>query len=260
MLDGDPVRLTQVISNLLTNSVKYTDRGGLIELSAHVEEHTLCLRVKDNGIGIPPEQIPRLFKMFEQAPDARERSEGGLGIGLALAKGILELHGGTIEASSLEGNGSEFQIRLPLFESDSALVAASEEARLRDDAKLRILIADDNRDAAESLALLLRLEHHDVQVAHDGRAALSLTQTFHPNVVLLDIGMPELDGYEVARALRQEPSTAGICLIALTGRGREEDARQAMEAGFDFHLRKPCELADLHGMIAAHRSRSGLVR
>jgi two-component system CheB/CheR fusion protein len=260
MLDGDPVRLTQVISNLLTNSAKYTDRGGLIELSAHVEDHTLSIRVKDNGIGIPSEQIPRLFKMFAQAPDARDRAEGGLGIGLALAKGILELHGGTIEARSLEGSGSEFQIRLPLLESEPALGVASEEAPPRHDAKLRILIADDNRDAAESLALLLRLEHHDVQVAHDGRSALSLTQTFHPNVVLLDIGMPELDGYEVARALRQEPATAGICLIALTGRGREEDARQAMEAGFDFHLRKPCELADLRGMIAAHRSCSGLGR
>lgn len=260
MLDGDSVRLTQVISNLLTNSVKYTDHGGQIELTARVENRMLSLCVKDNGIGISPEQIPRLFTMFSQAPGARDRSEGGLGIGLALARGIIELHGGTIEGRSPGGIGSEFQIRLPLLESGPASVVESEDTPQRHDAKLRILIADDNRDAADSLALLLGLENHEVRVAHDGRSALSLAQTFRPNVVLLDIGMPELDGYEVARALRQESSTADMCLIALTGRGRQEDARQAMEAGFDFHLRKPCELADLRGVIAAHRSRLEVAR
>jgi two-component system CheB/CheR fusion protein len=261
MLDGDPVRLTQVVSNLLANSAKYTDRGGLIELTAREEQRTLYLCVKDNGTGIPPEHIPRLFTMFAQAPGARDRSEGGLGIGLALAKGIVELHGGTIEGKSGgPGSGSEFQIRLPLLESNPAFVGASEEPPERQDAKLRILIADDNQDAADSLALLLRLEHHEVRVAHDGRAALSLAQTFRPNVLLLDIGMPELDGYEVARALREQPSIADMCLIALTGRGRQEDERQAIQAGFDFHLRKPCDLNDLRRTIAAHRSRSETTR
>jgi PAS domain S-box-containing protein len=254
-LDGDPVRLTQVISNLLTNAVKYTDRGGLIELSGSVANRTLCLCIKDNGIGIPPEQIPRLFTMFEQIAGARDRSEGGLGIGLALAKGIVELHGGTIEAMSLEpGAGSEFRIRLPVLESIPA-AATSEETPQNGHAKLRILIADDNRDAADSLALLFRVQQQEVRVAHDGRSALSIAHSFRPNVVLLDIGMPDSDGYEVARALREESWVEGMCLIALTGRGRQEDERQAVEAGFDFHLRKPYDLKDLQAVIAAHRSR-----
>jgi PAS domain S-box-containing protein len=256
MLDGDPVRLTQVISNLLTNAVKYTDRGGLIELRGSVEHRTLCLCVKDNGIGIPPEQIPRLFTMFEQVAGTRDRSEGGLGIGLALAKGIIELHGGTIAAKSpADGPGSEFLIHLPALDTRPASVAAPEAMPQSDLAKLRILIADDNRDAADSLALLLRLQHQEVRVAHDGRSALSIAHRFRPNIVLLDIGMPESDGYEVARALRQQPWAAGLCLIALTGRGRREDERQALEAGFDFHLRKPYELRDLEAVIAAQRWR-----
>jgi CheY-like chemotaxis protein len=255
MINGDLVRLAQVVSNLLVNSAKYTDRGGCIELRGRVEGPSVCLCVKDNGIGIPPDEIPRLFLMFSQLECAQERSEGGLGIGLALAKGIIELHHGTIEGTSAgPGAGSEFQIRLPLLESNPISVVASHESASSDDAsRVRILIADDNRDAGDSLGLLLGLDRHEVRVTHDGRSALSIADTFRPHIVLLDIGMPELDGYEVARALREQLWGADMCLIALTGRGRPEDERQAIKAGFNFHVRKPYELTNLQGIIAAHR-------
>jgi PAS domain S-box-containing protein len=257
-INGDLVRLSQVVSNLLVNSAKYTDRGGFIELRGRVEGPTVCLCVKDNGIGIPPNEIPRLFSMFSQLECAQERSEGGLGIGLALAKGIIELHHGTIEGKSAgRGAGSEFQIRLPLLELNSTSVVESHESALSEQvSKVRILIADDNRDASDSLGLLLSLERHEVRVTHDGRSALSIANTFRPHIVLLDIGMPELDGYEVARALREQLWGTDMCLIALTGRGRPEDEQQAIKAGFDFHVRKPYEFTNLQGIIAAHRSAS----
>jgi CheY-like chemotaxis protein len=255
MINGDLVRLAQVLSNLLVNSVKYTDRGGFIELRARVEGSMVCLCVKDNGIGIPPEEIPRVFSMFSQLENARERSEGGLGIGLALAKGIIELHHGTIEGTSAgPGAGSEFRIRLPLLESNPAVaVASTKPASSEPIPRVRILIADDNRDAADSLGMLLSLDGHEVRVTHDGRSALSVSNPFRPHVVLLDIGMAELDGYEVARALREQSWGANMCLIALTGRGRPEDEQQAIEAGFNFHLCKPYEFTELQGLIAARR-------
>jgi PAS domain S-box-containing protein len=256
MINGDLVRLAQVLSNLLVNSAKYTDRGGFIELRACVEDSTVCICVKDNGIGIPPEASPRLFSMFSQLENARERSEGGLGIGLALAKGIVELHHGTIEAKSAgPGAGSEFQVRLPLLEPSPASVVTPNESASSDHvSKVRIVIADDNRDAADSLGMLLDLDGHEVRVTHDGRSALSLSNAFRPHIVLLDIGMEELDGYEVARALRKQSWGADMCLIALTGRGRPEDEQQAIKAGFNFHLCKPYELTKLQGLIGAHRT------
>jgi two-component system, chemotaxis family, CheB/CheR fusion protein len=256
VLDGDPVRLAQVLSNLLTNSAKYTDRGGSIRLTARVKDSSLSLSVKDNGIGISSEQIPHLFTMFSRLGGAQDQSEGGLGIGLALAKAIVELHGGAIEVTSAgRGAGSEFQIRLPLLPPNLAPPTGVPEPSVRgaEAPSTRILIADDNLDGADSLALLLRLDHHEVRVARNGRSALSLADTFRPDIAFLDIGMPELDGYEVARALREKSWGADIYLIALTGRGYQQDERRAVEAGFDRHLRKPYEFTELQAMIASHR-------
>ncbi len=238
---ADPLRLSQVLSNLLTNAAKYTDPGGHISLAATVEDGALCLTVTDDGIGIPAQSLQEIFGMFAQAEGAASRSEGGLGIGLAIAKGLVELHGGTVEARS-EGiaRGSTFVVRLPLAESGPAAVIAPARSAAASAAR-RVLVVDDNRDAADSLAMLLSLAGHDVRVAHGGRAALALAEAFRPDVVLLDIGMPDLDGYAVARALRWEPWGANICLVALTGWGQEEDRRQARAAGFDAHLTKPVD-------------------
>jgi CheY-like chemotaxis protein len=199
------------------------------------------LSVKDNGIGIPPEALTRIFEMFSQIDDASARAESGLGIGLALVKGLLELHGGTIEASSDgPGQGSQFVVRLPVNASDvTGQRAADGDAAPVAAAARRVLVADDDKDAADALAMLLELAGHEVRVAHGGRAALTVAQTFRPDVALLDIGMPDLSGHEVAKELRREPWVAGICLIALTGEGAMDDRRRAIGVGFDRHLTKP---------------------
>jgi CheY-like chemotaxis protein len=233
--------LSQVISNLLTNAAKYTNAGGHITLSGKIESGVLALSVKDDGIGIPPESLKDIFAMFSQVEGASVRSEGGLGIGLALVNGLTELHGGRVEAKSKgPGHGSEFIVRLPVLISQ-ATPARHVDAPAPEPSRTRILVADDNIDAADSLALLLDMAGHDVRVVHDGRAALSVAQSFRPDTVLLDIGMPLMSGYEVARALRQEPWGAKITLIALTGWGQESDRLKAMEAGFDRHLTKPVD-------------------
>ena len=249
-LDADPLRLSQVLSNLLTNAAKYTDPGGRISLSGRVEGGRLCLSIKDNGIGIPAESLNGIFTMFSQVEGAAARSEGGLGIGLALVNGLIELHGGSVEARSEgEGRGSEFIVRLPIVSADSAGAPAAGTAAAAAVGR-RILVADDNKDAADSLAMLLEMGGHEVRVAHDGRAALSLAQTFHPDTALLDIGMPQLNGYEVARALRQEPWGARITLIALTGWGQESDRQKALDAGFDRHLTKPIDPDALESLMS----------
>ncbi|MBV8405553.1 MAG: response regulator [Gammaproteobacteria bacterium] len=248
---ADPVRLAQAISNLLTNAAKYTDAGGRVELSASLGEQ-LVITVADNGIGIQPEQLGRLFTMFSQVSSAIGRSEGGLGVGLALVRGLLELHEGTIEAHSAgAGRGSSFIIRLPFQPAATlgeTLVEAAADTPLH--GKLRLLIVDDNHDAADTLAMLLTLEGHDVKTAYDGRTALSLARISRPDVALLDIGMPEFDGYETARAIRQERGGRDVCLVALTGWGQEQDKRRALEAGFDTHLTKPVELGEMRRVLA----------
>jgi CheY-like chemotaxis protein len=248
-LDADPVRLSQVLANLLTNAAKYTDAGGRITLSGRVDNGSLTLAVKDNGIGISPQALPQVFEMFSQAEDALTRSEGGLGIGLALVKGLVELHGGSVEArSSGAGAGSEFIVRLPVAAAAQTPRLAEHSGSARQTGK-RILVADDNRDAAESLGLLLEMAGHDVRIAHDGRAALELANSFRPNWGLLDIGMPQLNGYEVASALRQQPWAAEIQLIALTGWGQDGDRQRAIAAGFDRHLTKPVDPDALLALI-----------
>jgi PAS domain S-box-containing protein len=249
-LDADPLRLSQVLSNLLTNAAKYTDAGGQISLSARAEGGRLCLSIKDNGIGIPTESLDGIFAMFSQIEGAAARSEGGLGIGLALVNGLVDLHGGTVEAKSGGvGHGSEFTVRLPIVSSGSVATPMPDMTGAAGIGR-RILVADDNQDAADSLAMILEMGGHEVRVARDGRAALSLAQTFRPDTALLDIGMPQLNGYEVAQALRQEPWGAGITLIALTGWGQESDRQKAIDAGFDRHLTKPIDPDALESLLS----------
>lgn len=250
LLDADHLRLSQILSNLLLNAAKYSDPESRIALACTVEGDALAISIKDNGIGIAPEFITRIFEMFSQIDGGTGRSDAGLGIGLALVKGLTELHGGTVEVHSAGlGQGSEFIVRLPLAERQLAtepFVTTPEPIPL---VRRRILIADDNEDAAESLSMLLHTLGHDVRVAHLGREALFLAKGFRPDTALLDIGMPDLSGYEVAQLLRREPWAETIQLIALTGWGQPNDRRQAAEAGFDHYLVKPVDPDRLTSLI-----------
>ncbi len=251
-LDADPTRLAQVLSNLLTNAAKYTERGGDIRLAAERRGDGVVVSVRDTGIGIAAEHLPRLFEMFSQVDSALERSPGGLGIGLALVRGLVEMHGGTVEARSEgRGRGSEFVVRLPLPGDPPAGPARADDdsgpaaARPR----RRVLVADDNRDAADSLAEMLRLFGHEVHAAHDGREAVEAAAWFRPEVALLDIGMPRLNGYEAARLIREQADRRRVVLVAVTGWGQEDDRRRGAEAGFDAHLTKPVAPADLDRLL-----------
>jgi signal transduction histidine kinase len=248
-LEGDPVRLAQILSNLLNNAAKYTPEGGTISLSAEREGDSVVISVRDNGTGIAKDSLSRIFAMFERVVHTDARGQGGLGIGLTLSRRLAEMHGGTIVARSEgEGRGSEFIVRLPL-------AAGAPEARplparsAQDLSHLSILVVDDNLDSAESLGLLLETLGADVKVAHDGRSAIELFSATQPAVVLLDIGMPEMDGYEVARTLRARYPRVRSTLVALTGWGQEADRRQAREAGFDHHLVKPAQMDALKKLL-----------
>jgi len=240
-LEADPVRLAQAFSNLLINAAKYTDPGGHIQLRAAQEGCEVVVTIRDNGIGISKDMMPRLFTLFSQAQSALGRAEGGLGIGLSLVRGVVTLHGGIIEArSDGPGTGSEFIVRLPLGTPLAAppdIEAPSE--IFVPGAGLKILVVDDNRDAADACASLLGLSGHHVQTAYAGRQAFDLAETFRPHAVLLDIGLPDFNGYELARKIRAARWGRRIILIAVTGWGQEEDRRLALEAGCDHHLTKP---------------------
>jgi PAS domain S-box-containing protein len=239
---ADPLRLAQVFSNLLTNASKYTDPEGLIRLRAACDADSVTISVADNGIGIPADALERIFQMFSQVKSSQDRSEGGLGIGLALTKGLVALHGGTIRAHSAgPGQGSEFVVHLPRRALRVSQPPQNTGAPSTAGVRRRVLIADDNRDAAESLAILLQMDGHEVTVAHDGLQALSAARAMPPQVVLLDIGMPKMDGYQVARALRQSAEGRRMTLIAMTGWGQESDKARAREAGFTHHFTKPVE-------------------
>jgi CheY-like chemotaxis protein/anti-sigma regulatory factor (Ser/Thr protein kinase) len=248
---ADPLRLAQVLSNLLTNAAKYTDPEGEIRLRATCSADTVTFSVADNGIGIPPDALQDVFAMFSQVKSAQDRSEGGLGIGLALAKGLIGLHLGTLEVRSEgTGRGSEFIVRLPR----RTLSTASEQpipVASGPSVRRRILIADDNQDAADSLAMLLRMDGHDVTVVHDGRQAVATIDSFRPEIAVLDIGMPELNGYEVAREVRQGPLGISIILIAVTGWGQASDKARAAAAGFNHHFTKPIELDALTQILCS---------
>jgi signal transduction histidine kinase/ActR/RegA family two-component response regulator len=259
LLNADPVRLTQVISNLLNNAAKYTERGGRIVLSARVFGSEAVISVKDTGIGIPADMLGRIFDMFVQVDPSRERTRQGLGIGLTLVKRLVELHGGTVEARSEGlGKGSEFIVRLPAFadqrsvKSDAAPKPAGAERRKSDLTRFRILVVDDHHDAGDSLATLLRLLGHQVRVAYDGASGMEMARVFRPQVALLDIGMPGMDGIELGTRLRQEPEFEHLLMIALTGYGRDEDRQRSSDAGFNAHLVKPVDVAMLNSLLAQH--------
>jgi CheY-like chemotaxis protein/two-component sensor histidine kinase len=247
-VDADPVRLVQIFSNLMTNAAKYTDACGWIRVSACVVDAQIEVSVRDNGIGITADVLPRVFDMFSQATSALERSEGGLGIGLSLVRGLVLLHDGSIEArSDGAGCGSEFIVRLPRARSDGMHEGARARTLVADEpqAGLRILVADDNRDSADTCRMLLEAYGHAVQVAYAGQEALDVANRFRPEVALLDIGMPTLNGYQVARRIRDLEWGARPLLIAVTGWGQEDDKRQSTEAGFDVHMTKPIDMDEL---------------
>ncbi len=252
-LEADPTRLAQVFSNLLTNAAKYTDRGGHIALTAERQGDDVVVSVRDTGIGIAPEHLPRLFEMFSQVDTALERSQGGLGIGLALVKGLVTMHGGSIEARSEGlGKGSEFTVCLPVAGGSTAPETKhprGDQTAVRP--RRRVLVADDNRDAADSLAMMLRLHGHEVHAVHDGQEAVDAAGWFRPDLALLDIGMPRLNGFEACRRIREQTWGRGVVLVAVTGWGQEEDKRRATEAGFDHHLTKPADPAALERLLAS---------
>jgi signal transduction histidine kinase/ActR/RegA family two-component response regulator len=250
-LDADPVRLAQVLANLLNNAAKYMDRGGHIWLSAARSERDVVITVRDQGIGIPSQALPTIFDMFMQVEGSLEKSRGGLGIGLTLAKQLVELHGGGIEArSDGPGRGAQFTVTMPAVPALAAVVAAHDDpAQLDIRMRFRILVADDNLDAAESLGMMLRLMGNDVRTVRDGLQAVEEAGAFRPDLALLDIGMPLLNGYDAARRIREQRWGKEIVLVAVTGWGQEEDKRKAIEAGFDAHYTKPISPADLAALM-----------
>jgi PAS domain S-box-containing protein len=250
-LSADPLRLAQTLSNLLSNAAKYTSEGGHIELRASVETDEVVIAVRDDGIGLSPESQAHIFEMFSQVASALDRAEGGLGIGLALSRGLVELHGGRIEVHSAGlGRGSEFIVRLPLEESRATDTRDPEPSAPREADPVSVLIADDNADARDSLAALLEITGHIIHVAPDGEQALVLAERHRPDVVILDIGMPLLNGYEVAARIRASDWGRQMRLIALTGWGQATDQERARQVGFDHHVTKPLDLDRLHVLIA----------
>lgn len=262
-VSGDPVRLTQVLTNLINNAAKYTPDGGSICVAAEAEGNEVVVRVCDTGAGISREMLSRVFDLFVQADRSLDRAQGGLGIGLTLVRRLVEMHEGTVQAFSEGlGMGSEFVVRLPALvgrpAAEPAPEPAEEPAGEPETAGRRVLVVDDNADAAATLAMLLRISGHEVKVAHDGHAALEAARTFRPEVVLLDIGLPGLDGYEVARRLRSRPETAHSLLVAVSGYGQEDDKRRSREAGFDQHLVKPVDFAALRAVLPRTASQVGV--
>jgi CheY-like chemotaxis protein len=259
------VRLAQVLSNLLNNAAKYTPHGGSIRLALDLEGDDAVFRVGDNGIGISPEMLPKLFELFTQAESSLDRSQGGLGVGLTVVKRLVELHGGRVDAASGgPGYGSEFTVRLTALatppRADAAVDPPSESPSAT--APLRVLVVDDNADAADSLAWLLKHSNHEVRTAHSGRKAVEVAGEFRPQAVVLDLGLPELDGYVVARQLRDRDETRGVLLVALSGYGQSEHRRRSNEAGFDYHFVKPLDFSALHRILreAQEKRAVGLAR
>jgi CheY-like chemotaxis protein len=251
-INGDLTRLNQVVANLLNNAAKYQNERGRIELTASREKNEAVISVKDHGLGIAPEMQAQIFELFSQGERAPDRAHGGLGIGLSLVKNLVEMHGGSVRAKSRGlGQGSEFLVRLPCLPEEPEALSSrvSDPKSLPALAPCRILVVDDSTDAAESMAKLLLLAGHEVMVAHDGPAALQLAAREQPAIVLLDIGLPGMDGYEVCRRLRQL-GPADVRIIAVTGYGQDRDRQRSKEAGFDAHAVKPVDPSELWGLLA----------
>jgi PAS domain S-box-containing protein len=251
-VNADRTRLAQVFANLLNNSARYSEPGQAISIAFSCENGDAVVRVRDQGIGIPAELLPRVFEMFRQADRSGARSRGGLGIGLSLVKRIVELHGGTVTAHSEgAGKGSEFVVRLPAIDAPSRDAGRELAATNGQLPRRKILVVDDNEDAAESLAALLAISGHETRMAHDGLAALEQASQFQPDVIFLDIGMPTLDGHETARRIRQQPWGKELVLVALTGWGQSEDRRRSKDAGFNHHLVKPADPAVVAKLLSS---------
>ena len=251
-VEGDPTRLTQTITNLLDNAAKYTDPGGQIWLSAEREGDEAVIRVKDSGIGIAPDILPRIFDMFTQAGPSLERAQGGLGVGLSLVDRLVKLHGGSVSAySGGLGTGSQFTIRLPALQALRPLAAEPRPAaQAAPEKHCRILVVDDNQDSAESLAMLLHILGHEVKTARDGESALATAPEFRPDVAILDIGLPKMNGYDLAKQMREQPWARNVVLVALTGWGQEQHGGRSAESGFNHHLTKPVEVEVLQRILA----------
>jgi CheY-like chemotaxis protein/anti-sigma regulatory factor (Ser/Thr protein kinase) len=252
-LHADFTRLSQVFANLLNNACKYTEPGGRIGVTARQQNGQVEVRVRDTGIGIPPESLPHIFDMFTQVDASLERAQGGLGIGLTLVRRLVEMHGGTVVAESAgKGKGSEFIVRLP---ASSALVPTSKPSSPAGGKcpalpKRKILVVDDNKDAADTMGMILKMLGNEVRTVYDGRAALEAVETFGPSLLLLDIGLPVMNGYEVARNIRAKHGQE-IVIAALTGWGQDEDRRRSKEAGFDHHLVKPASANMLRNLLGS---------
>jgi two-component system, chemotaxis family, CheB/CheR fusion protein len=251
-VDGDEVRLNQVFQNLLHNAAKYTPQGGEIRVAARREGDEALISVRDNGVGMAPELVESAFEMFKQGSQSLDRPHGGLGVGLTLVQRLVHLHGGRVQASSEgPGKGTEFVVRLPL-RAEPAIIDAtssSKEEREQTGVPRRVLVVDDNQDAAHALRLLLQTDGHEVMVAADGAAGLALAREHRPDVVLLDIGLPTLNGYEIATRIRADPALEGTVLIAVTGYGQMHDRARASASGFDHHLVKPVEFRALQDLL-----------
>jgi len=254
-VEADAARLAQILSNLLNNAAKYTEDGGRIDLIAERAPEEAVLRVRDNGVGIAPEILPQVFDMFMQVESSTDRSQGGLGIGLTLVRRLVEMHDGKIEARSAGlGKGSEFLVRLPALTepaSEPARNPAEDSSTHVANGSRRVLIVDDNIDSAESMAVLLRLQDHEVRLAHDGEAAVDEARSFLPDVIFLDLDLPKMDGYEVAGRLRQEPAVRDMMLVAMTGYGQEEDRERTQEAGFQLHMVKPVDFNKVEELLSS---------
>jgi len=252
-LDADPVRLSQVLSNLLNNAAKFTPKSGSITVTAHIDGESVVLRVRDTGVGIEPAKLPQLFQIFSQVGAPLERTTGGLGIGLALARSLVELHGGTIEARSQGvGKGAEFTVRLPVLTlPDASALPAPALPAAYSGAVRRVLVVDDVQDNVDSLSALLRLDGNIIETATDGLEAVAKAETFKPDLVLLDLGLPNLNGYEACQLIRRKPWGKGIVIVALTGWGQDEDRRRALAVGFDAHLVKPVNYEALRALLAS---------
>ncbi len=248
-MNVDPDRLVQCLANVLTNSAKYTEPGGEIRIETREAGGEVTISVTDNGVGIPPDLLPKVFELFVQGERTLDRSQGGLGIGLSIVKRLIEMHDGSVRITSEgERRGTTCELRLPLIDGQRASTAVSG-TRAQSKAR-RILVVDDNEDAANTLAMILKLEGHDVDTAYSGAEAFERIEKFRPEIVLLDIGLPGLDGYQVAERVRMQPALRDVHLVAMTGYGQEADRQRTREAGFAAHLVKPVDFDDLSHALA----------